>query len=337
MFLPGLMLARALGAKGFASRGNVPLGLLRTHRARGCGGRTAPAGLGAPKLSARDSRVHGPGIPVSAVLMAGLPQSLLPRWRPVVQWAAILGGMVAGSALIVSRLLPAVGKPGNFAQVYDNIFTSMRSGTSSKPECLVPDVGTETQPGFRDCHLPVRMAFAGCPRFPSDQQRRFRQQNAVIVAVSAHPVALRLHHAGPGIVGPRVLPLVVAGALSGGFWMFLFQLLQWGPLYPNTLAYSLLPLALLVLVGLFKPGAKDSLDNVGLWSFLAIAVAALFLSQPNGVTALLAFSVPLIAAAWFSQIRARIRSKAGAGQSDWRSSGASRRLPLSLSSGRHCS
>ena len=53
------------------------------------------------------------------------------------------------------------------------------------------------------------------------------------------------------------------------------------------------------------------MDNVSLWSFLLIAVAALFLSQPNGVTALLAFSVPLIAAAWFSQLRARIRAKAG--------------------------
>ena len=114
-----------------------------------------------------------------------------------------------------------------------------------------------------------------------------------------------------GIVGPRVLPLVVAGALSGGFWMFPFQLLQWGPLYPNTLAYSLLPLALLILVGLFRAGRERFLDDVSLWSFLAIAVAALFLSQPNGVTALLAFSVPLIAAAWFSQMRARIRSTAG--------------------------
>ena len=93
--------------------------------------------------------------------------------------------------------------------------------------------------------------------------------------------------------------------------MFPFQLLQWGPLYPNTLAYSLLPLALLILVGLFRAGRERFLDDVSLWFFLAIAVAALFLSQPNGVTALLAFSVPLIAAAWFSQMRARIRSTAG--------------------------
>ena len=73
----------------------------------------------------------------------------------------------------------------------------------------------------------------------------------------------------------------------------------------------MLPLALLVLVGLFRAGRERFLDDFSLWSFLAIAVAALFMSQPNGVTALLAFSVPLIAAAWFSQLRARIRARAG--------------------------
>ncbi|NUU31083.1 hypothetical protein HNO80_05700 [Arthrobacter sp. C9C5] len=231
---------------------------------------------------------------------------------PTVQWAAILGGLVAGSTLIVSRLLPAIGKPGNFAQVYDNIFHLnairyiIETGNASSltlGKMLTPDAGIAIYPSVWHSLAALVSQLTNNDVFVS--------QSAVIVAVSALLWPFGCIMLVRGIVGPRVLPLVVAGVLSGGFWMFPFQLLQWGPLYPNTLAYSLLPLALLVLVGLFNAGRERFLDNLALWSFLLVAVAALFMSQPNGVTALLAFSVPLIAGAWFSQLRARIRARAG--------------------------
>jgi hypothetical protein len=312
MFLPGFVLARALGAKGFASAAMSPLASCGLIGLAGVVGGLVRLDWGLPSYLLVTAVCTGLAVllrrffkgRVTAVAPASVP--------PTVQWVAILGGLAAGSALIFNRLLPAIGKPGNFAQVYDNIFHLnairyiLETGNASSltlGRMLSPDAGIAIYPSVWHSLAALVAQLTNNNVFVSE--------NAVIVAVSALLWPFACIMLVRGIVGPRVLPLVVAGVLSGGFWIFPFQLLQWGPLYPNTLAYSLLPLALLVLVGLFNAGRERFLDDVSLWSFLIIAVAALFLSQPNGVTALLAFSVPLIAAAWFTQLRARIRAKAG--------------------------
>ena len=312
MFLPGLVLARALGAKGFASAAMSPLASCGLIGLAGVVGGLLRLGWGLFSYLLVTAICTGVAFLLRRFLSGRVTPVAPASVAPAVQWAAILGGMVAGSALIVSRLLPAIGRPGNFAQVYDNIFHLnairyiLETGNASSltlGRMLSPDAGIAIYPSVWHSLAALVAQLTNNDVFVSE--------NAVVVAVSALLWPFACIMLVRGIVGPRVLPLVVAGALSGGFWMFPFQLLQWGPLYPNTLAYSLLPLALLVLVGLFRAGRERFLDDVSLWSFLVIAVAALFLSQPNGVTALLAFSVPLIAAAWFSQMRARIRAKAG--------------------------
>jgi hypothetical protein len=312
MFLPGLMLARALGAKGFASAAMSPLASCGLIGLAGVVGGLLRLDWGLLSYLLVTAICTGLAFLLRRSLKGRVAAVAPASVAPSVQWAAILGGMVAGSTLILNRLLPAIGKPGNFAQVYDNIFHLnairyiLETGNASSltlGRMLSPESGIAIYPSVWHSLAALVAQLTNNDVFVSE--------NAVVVAVSALLWPFACIMLVRGIVGPRILPLVVAGALSGGFWMFPFQLLQWGPLYPNTLAYSLLPLALLVLVGLFRVGRERFLDDVSLWSFLLIAVAALFLSQPNGVTALLAFSVPLIAAAWFSQMRARIRAKAG--------------------------
>ncbi|SFT36769.1 DUF6541 family protein [Arthrobacter sp. ov118] len=312
MFLPGLVLARALGAKGFASAAMSPLASCGLIGLAGVVGGLLRLGWGLFSYLLVTAVCTGLAFLLRRFLRGRVAPVAPASAAPAVQWAAILGGMVAGSVLILTRLLPAIGKPGNFGQVYDNIFHLnairyiLETGNASSltlGRMLSPDAGIAIYPSVWHSLAALVAQLTSSDVFVSE--------NAVIVAVSALLWPFACIMLVRGITGPRVLPLVVAGALSGGFWMFPFQLLQWGPLYPNTLAYSLLPLALLVLVGLFRAGRERFLDDVSLWSFLLIAVAALFLSQPNGVTALLAFSVPLIAAAWFSQLRVRVRTKAG--------------------------
>lgn len=312
MSLPGFVLARALGAKGFASAAMSPLASCGLIGLAGVVGGLLRLDWGLLSYLLTTAVCTGLAFLLRRVVGGRVPAVAPASVAPAVQWAAILGGMAAGSAPIVNRLLPAIGKPGNFAQVYDNIFhlNAIRyildTGNASSltlGRMLSPDAGIAIYPSVWHSLAALVAQLTNNDVFVSE--------NAVIVAVSALLWPFACIMLVRGVVGPRVLPLVVAGALSGGFWMFPFQMLQWGPLYPNTLAYSLLPLALLVLVGLFRVGRERFLDVVSLWSFLVIAVAALFLSQPNGATALLAFSVPLIAALWFSQLRARILAKAG--------------------------
>lgn len=313
MFLPGFVLARALGAKGFASAAMSPLASCGLIGLAGVVGGLVRLDWSLFSYLLVTAVCTGLAIVLRRFVKERVAPVAPASVAPAVQWVAILGGLVAGSTLILNRLLPAVGKPGNFAQVYDNIFHLnairyiLETGNASSltlGRMLSPDAGIAIYPSVWHSLAALVAQLTNNNVFVSE--------NAVIVAVSALLWPFACIMLVRGIVGPRVLPLVVAGVLSGSFWIFPFQLLQWGPLYPNTLAYSLLPLALLVLVGLFNAGRERFLDNVSLWSFLIIAVAALFLSQPNGVTALLAFSVPLIAVAWFTQLRARIRAKAGA-------------------------
>ena len=312
MSLPGFVLARALGAKGFASAAMSPLASCGLIGLAGVVGGLLRLDWGLLSYLLVTAVCTGLAFLLRRFFRDRVAPVAPASAAPGVQWAAILGGMAAGSALIVNRLLPAIGKPGNFAQVYDNIFHLnairyiLETGNASSltlGRMLSPDAGIAIYPSVWHSLAALVAQLTNNDVFVSE--------NAVIVAVSALLWPFACIMLVRGIVGPRVLPLVVAGALSGGFWMFPFQMLQWGPLYPNTLAYSLLPLALLILVGLFKAGRERFLDDVSLWSFLIIAVAALFLSQPNGATALLAFSVPFIAGLWFSQLRARIRAKAG--------------------------
>ncbi|WP_144671010.1 DUF6541 family protein [Arthrobacter sp. U41] len=313
LFLPGLILARALGTKGFASAAMAPLASCGLIGLAGVVGGLLRLDWGILSYVLVTAVCTGLALLLRRFFRGRVAAVAPASAAPVAQWAAILGGMAAGSYLIVSRLWPAIGKPGNFAQVYDNVFHLnavryiLETGNASSltlGRMLNPDAGIAIYPSVWHSLAALVSQLTSNDVIVS--------QNAVIVAVSVILWPFACIMLVRGIVGPRVLPLVFAGALSGGFWMFPLQLLQWGPLYPNTLAYSLLPLALLVLVGLFNAGRERFMDNVSLWSFLLIAVAALFLSQPNGVTALLAFSVPLIAAAWFNQLRARIRAKAGA-------------------------
>lgn len=312
LFLPGLVLARGLGAKGFATAAMAPLASAGLIGLAGVVGGLVRLGWGLPSYLLVTAVCTGLAVLLRRFLRDRITPVAPASTAPAVQWAAILGGLVAGATLITTRLLPAIGKPGNFAQVYDNVFHLnairyiLETGNASSltlGRMLTPDAGIAIYPSVWHSLAALVAQLTNSDVFVSE--------NAVTVAVSALLWPFACIMLVRGIVGPRVLPLVVAGTLSGGFWIFPFQLLQWGPLYPNTLAYSLLPLALLVLVGLFKAGRERFLDNISLWSFLLVALAALFLSQPNGATALMAFSVPLIAGLWFSQLRARIRAKAG--------------------------
>ncbi|XAS66182.1 DUF6541 family protein [Micrococcaceae bacterium Sec5.7] len=312
LFFPGLILGRALGAKGFASAAVAPL--------VSCG-LIGVAGVAGGALGLAWGIWLYAGV---TVLCAGLAMLLrrlrhgkvtpvLPSSVPgTVQWVSILAGLVAGAVLIATRLLPAMGKPGNFAQVYDNVFhlnairyilESGNASTLTLGRMLNPEAGIAIYPSVWHSLAALVSQLA--------HQDVFVSESAVIVAVSAILWPFGCIMLVRGILGPRVLPVVFAGVLSGGFWIFPFQLLQWGPLYPNALAFCLLPLALLVLVGLFNAGRERFMDHLTLAVVLLIGVAALFLTQPNGASALLAFSVPLIAAAWFRQIGNRIHAKAG--------------------------
>lgn len=308
-FVPGFILARGLGARGFFSAAMAPLASCGVVGVAGIvGGFT-----------------H---IPWSIWLVAGVTVVFtvagwalrLPfrkKLRPVVpssgnlflSWATVLL-VVGASALMVSKkLLPAMGSPDSFAQVYDNIFHLnairyiLETGNASSltlGNMATGGSGVSIYPSVWHSVSALVAQLASVNVFVAE--------NAVTIAVAALVWPFACIALARAVVGPRIIATVVAGILSTSFWVFPFQTIQWGPLFPNTLAYSVLPIAVLLLASAFGLLRERMADAYTVATLVVVAVAAMFLTQPNGFSALLAFTAPMVLGLW---LRTLIRSLKG--------------------------
>ncbi|MCU6481892.1 hypothetical protein LPN03_16240 [Arthrobacter sp. A2-55] len=243
------------------------------------------------------------------------------RLRPVEQsagpallsWIAVVTPLAIAAKLVTGRLLPAMGGPDSFGQVFDNIFHLnaikyiLETGNAS-----TLNLGNMVSGGHGMSIYPSVWHSYAALVAQLTSVNVFVAENALTVAVAALLWPFACICLVRGILGPRVLPTVAAGVLSAGFWIFPYQLLQWGPLFPNTLSYSILPLALLVVAGMFGRLREPVADIFTLSMTLLVGVAALLLTQPNGFSALLAFSVPIIVGSWLRMLVTGIRAHKGA-------------------------
>ncbi|RAN79315.1 hypothetical protein B5P43_15505 [Bacillus sp. SRB_336] len=310
LFLPGLVLVRGLGARGFSLAALAPLGSCGLVGVAGIlGGLThIPWSLGllagvtvictAAAWGIR-RLVHGGATPVDRSSGPAL-----------LGWIAVIASLAIAAKLVTGRLLPAMGSPDSFGQVYDNVFhlnairyilETGNASTLNLGNMLSGGHGISLYPSVWHSLAALVAQLASVNVFVAE--------NALTVAVAALLWPFACICLVRGILGPRILPVLVAGVLSAGFWIFPYQLLQWGPLFPNTLSYSLLPLAILVVAGLFGRLREPIATMFTLSMMLPVGIAALFLTQPNGFSALLALTVPIIAGCWLRHFVGGLRSR----------------------------
>lgn len=296
IFVPGAVLAWALGARGLAwlaSAAPLTVSLVAVGAIAAAivhvtwnpavlaivvlG--SSAAAWGVRKLVTR-RRGGGPAVvssrPRLAVVLAGL------------------GGITFGAAAICLRLTQTFIAPENISQTYDNVHhlsavrAILESGNGSALE-----VGGLIHNGLSGLYpyawhdlvaLTVQLSNATPPV----------AVNAVNIVIGALVWTFGCLFLASRVAGVRPAVLLLAGALAGGFGAFPVLALGWGVLYPNFLAIALLP-AFVGLVAEVLGLSRAPRMHPGLGvALLVMGAPGLGLAHPNIVMALGAVTIPLL-------------------------------------------
>jgi hypothetical protein len=299
LFVPGFVLARSLGARGFFSAATAPLASCGLIGVAGIVGGLTHITWSVWLLAGMTIACAMLGFGLRLLLRKKLAPVAPSSALPFVTWATIM--LVLGSAalMVAKKLLPAMGTPDSFAQVYDNVFHLnairyiLETGNASSL-----NLGNMLTGGSGMSVYPSVWHSASALVAQLGSVNVFVAENAIILAVVALVWPLACIALVRGVLGPKIIATVVAGILSTSFWIFPFQIIQWGPLLPNTLAYSILPIAVLLLASAFGLVREPLADWFTTAVLLLVAVAAMFLTQPNGFSSMLAFTIPMLGGLW---------------------------------------
>ncbi|RAX17288.1 hypothetical protein DC347_08935 [Pseudarthrobacter sp. AG30] len=301
LFAPGTLLIVALGLRNPAFLAVAPL---LTVSVASVSAIVAPyLGIGWSLLP-----VGAATVLLAAVLFAirripALRQPKLP-WRTALagsQRMLLLGGVGfgIGALSIAIQLRTAFGRPDNISQTFDNVFhlNAIRyvldTGNASSMT-LTGMTNGGNPPYFYPAawhglaSLLIQLTGAPLPA----------SVNVLNLCIAAGVWTLGCMFLVRTLVGPNPYAVGAAGVLAAGFGSFPILLLDFGVLYPNFLAVSMLPAALACVSIFFGsrqfvnigPGARFLLAPM---TALGVAIA-----HPNGVMSLLALSVPVLLAAW---------------------------------------
>lgn len=87
-------------------------------------------------------------------------------------------------------------------------------------------------------------------------------------------------------------PVVACGAFATpAFMAFPWQMVNWGPLYPNLAAFALMPAVICLFMAIFSEGAARS-ERVAAACLFAAGIAALAFAQANAVFTAAVFLIP---------------------------------------------
>lgn len=301
-FFPGALIAWASGVRGFAFVALSPALTVTV---------VSVAAMVAPLLGFRWSLLPVIGFAVVVAVVAFVVVRFLVRdrvvrvrreraWRlPVAELVAVL----LGAFLVGRRLVYVFGRPESFSQTFDNVFhlNAIRFILDTGSASSVT-VSSMTGGGF----------------YPA----AWHDIVALLVTVTGAqiPVAVNVVNIGIGalvwpvaciylvqqIMGRRALPTLMAGILAAAFGSFPILMLDFGVLYPNVLAISLLPIALgagLQALGLARGKSQSSMVR---WLLFAAVLPGLSLAHPSSTMALLALLVPPLLGMWWRAVALRL-------------------------------
>jgi len=298
VFAPGAVLARSLGIRGMAWLGfSAPLSISLI----------AVAAIGAQILGVRWSL---PVLLVSTVAASAVAwgiryllvirksSSREPLWvvptSPVA--TALVGGLVLGAAIISTRVINIFGRPEDISQTYDNVFhlNAIRkildtgNGSSLYLGDLESSGSTSAYPGAWHDLVSLVIQTTNVP-IPVGV-------NAVNLVLAALVWTVSALYLSTRILGVRPAAFLVTGAMAGAFSAFPYLLLNFGVLYPNFLAISLLPafIALAADTLRLSVGRRPTLAQCLV--ILVLAAPGLALSHPSVALAFGAFVAPMLLA-----------------------------------------
>ena len=205
-------------------------------------------------------------------------------------------GLLVAIVIIGLQITTSIHSPSLFSQTFDNVFHLnavqwvLDSGSASSLTLTEMTAGTN-EPSFYPA------AWHGAVALVSQ------------VAGVTVPVAINAFNL---VVASVVWPLgilamtstvrtlgkvatIMAGALAASFSAFPILFLDYGVLYPNFLAYALVPGVLVATVSVLKLDVSRSMSAYSGWVLLILGCVGIALSQPNGVMLTASVVAPMFA------------------------------------------
>lgn len=210
--------------------------------------------------------------------------------------AAVTAAAALAALLIGGRMLAAIGVPEAFSQTFDNVFHLnaiqyiLDTGSGSSLT-----IGTMTGGGFYPAAwhdlvaLLVGLNAAGIPE----------AVNITNLCIGALVWPAGCLYLARVIFGPRTAPLLAAGILSAAFGAYPLLMIDFGVLYPNFLALSLLPVALALAVQAFRVAPARAGNLPAAWLLLLAVLPGLSLAHTSGTMTLLPLLAPAAIIAWW--------------------------------------
>ncbi|WP_432393930.1 DUF6541 family protein [Pseudarthrobacter sp. L19] len=138
--------------------------------------------------------------------------------------------------------------------------------------------------------------------------------NATNVAISGLVWPLSCLLLATSLFGHRRIVVVTAAAMSAGFSSFPYLMLDFGVLYPNLLSIALLPAAIGFAAMALRAAKGLEVPTLTAWLLAVGAVPGVALAHPSTLMALLAWTLPAVAAAGLALVR-RWRGRWGTARS----------------------
>ncbi len=242
-------------------------------------------------MSSASSSLHGASV---SVPRAGAPAPLS-RARRARSGVWVAAAFFAGAAMIVVELALAFGSPENFSQTFDNIFHLngvkyvLDTGNASSLWMSKMTSGDEPPYFYPAAWHGLVAAFLQLTGLPIPVA-----VNVFNIAVAAVVWPLGCMMLTRTVAGNRPVAVGAAGILSALFAPFPLVPLDWGVLYPNFLAISMLPAALASLALLFRVARHLEWPPAPRFTLPLLILPGLALAHPNGFMALVALSVPIV-------------------------------------------
>ncbi len=318
VLVPGLAIAVAANLRGLAALGLAgPLGYA-TIGVTGVVGALVGVPFGWPAVAATALVLVVLVLVVRAALSAaGRPLPAWDTWRPRA-WLPVVAGAAVASAVVVGIAFAFVPSPDRISQTYDAVFhlnaatSILQSGDASSLHLY-----RLTHPGKDLAYYPavwhsLTALIAGTTGVPVPVAA-----NATWMATAGPVFSLSCGFASAvlfgtagfrrstAIPGQRMLVGTVGALLASAFVAFPYLLLDFGTLYPNGLAYTILPVGMALIAALvpwpagsaWRPEAPSARVRTALLLVGWFAAAAF--SHPRSVIAIAVLTTPLLVA-WFA-------------------------------------
>ncbi|WP_120337982.1 DUF6541 family protein [Cryobacterium soli] len=311
LFIPGLLIGVALGARRLTLLALAPLFTVTTVAVAATGGQFIGVRWGVlPVL-------------VVALLLSAVLVAARVLWRkrwtslPVREGRAGLiaagGGLLFGLVAIGTRFTTIFGAPNHISQTFDNVFhlnavryildTGSASPLTTGSLTYEFDGRTSFYPDMWHALVALLVDVTGAS-IPV-------AVNVMNIAIAGLVWPLACILLVRVVLGARPVALLAAGVLSAGFAAFPALMVDFGVLYPNLLAISMLPAALAMVALVAGFGVEPDLPVPARWLALAGLLPGLALAHPSTLMALIAFSVPIAVFGLIRHLRALRTRHAG--------------------------